>query len=346
MKFKLPDILGVILILSFVFIACNRDVKTGVEKPVLTGEDSLQSDTLLQKINEVSELIEQRPDDGKLYFRRATLYRARGKKMLTLEDLKKAVTLEPGNYEYHLHLANAYFEVRDVEHAIDVYKKCTAIDPQNEQAYLELGRIYLYQAKPRETIENINESLRRNKYNPEAYALKASYYLQMKDTGRAISNLVTSLEVDPDYFNSYLDLGYLFSIQKDPKAAVYYTNALRLKPGNIQVLYNLGIFYQDIGRSDTAISCYRQIIKYVPLHKSSNYNLGYLLFLKNDFTNAESCFSNALKSQTDFPEAWLGKAMCLDSLGLKQKAIESYRKVLELDSNENTARLALRKLMK
>ncbi len=295
-------------------------------------------------IRELSEKINRSPRQAQLYYQRARKYFSMNKKLLALKDMQKATELNSQNPMYFNFLGKIYFELTDVEKAIQAYEKSLSINPESEIPYLELGRIYLYMAKPVECIENINNALRINKYNAEAYALKASYYLQMKDTARAISNLVTSLDVNPDYLDSYIDLGYLYALKKDPRAEIYYKNALKLSPGNIQVMYNLGKFYQDMDSISKAEAMYRNILALVPSHKSASYNLAYLMFLKGEYNEAIKYFSKAIEANHLYAEAWLGRALSYEKLGQAENAIENYRQALKLDSTMVEAREALERL--
>ncbi|MGC4058538.1 MAG: hypothetical protein QM743_10540 [Chitinophagaceae bacterium] len=58
-----------------------------------------------------------------------------------------------------------------------------------------------------EAFTEINTVLRRNPYSGEAYFLKEMVYKNLKDTNKALSSFQTSIQVDPQYQPSFLQLG-------------------------------------------------------------------------------------------------------------------------------------------
>ncbi|MEA3496455.1 MAG: tetratricopeptide repeat protein [Bacteroidota bacterium] len=315
----------------------KKENETAIDK-------KLSHNYLSKKIKQISDEIKKHPNKAINYFNRAKLYETDNKLMLAIKDMEKAVSINKENFKYYNYQAKLYFDATNIKAAIKSYKKSISINSKDDYAFIRLGEIYLYQAKPQECVENLNSALRRNKYNPETYALKSSYYLQMKDTARAISNLRTSIDVDPDYFNSYLDLGYLYSLKNNADGIVYYTNALNLQPSNTKVLYNRALLYQNIDSFNKAITDYKKILEINSIHKSANYNLGYIFFLKEKYEMGIKYFTKSISAAPQYYEAYFGRAICYDSLNNKEKARKDYQKILSNKPDDKIVKQALSKL--
>ncbi|MBT3302771.1 MAG: tetratricopeptide repeat protein [Bacteroidetes bacterium] len=331
-------------LLAFALIingGCNNKAN---DKEQIIDIETADESTVDSLVLAFTEQILKNPDNDDLYYKRAKVYLKNEKVMLAIADMEKAVELESEIVEYQNFLGDIYFQVTNVQGAIDAYLASTALNPSHEYAFLQLGKIYLYRAEPKIAIGYLNEALKINKYNPEIFSNKALYYLQMNDTVRAISNLKTAVDVDPDYLNGYIDLGYLYALDLDKRALLYFENALRIEPQNMQVLYNRGKYYQDMAQFELAIIDYESILKIYPDHKSANYNLGYINYLMGNFELAIQFFSTASFSNPNYSAAYYGIGLCYKEIGKQELAKENFEKVLSLEPEDELAQIELNKL--
>ncbi|MBC8342908.1 MAG: tetratricopeptide repeat protein [Bacteroidetes bacterium] len=341
-RFKIFQISQILIIAFFViFFGCN---KTSQQNEEVINVLTAGKGTIDSLILAYSEQIIENPDDDDLYYRRAKLYRAIEKPLLAIADMEKAIEFEPEIYEYQNILGDIFFNVTNIQGAIEAYSRSTELNPNDDYAFLELGKIYLYRAEPEIAITYLNEALKISKYNPETYSNKALYYLQMKDTNKAISFLETAVNVDPDYLNAYIDLGYLYSIQQDNRALLFFENALRIDPQNTQVLYNRGKFKQDMGDFELAVADYQMILAVHPDHKSANYNLGFINYLMGNYEQAIQFFSTAVLKDPNYSVAYYGLGLCYKEMANFEMAKENFNKVLLLEPEDELAQLELNKL--
>jgi len=297
-------------------------------------------------INILTKKIVKHPDEDALYFQRAKLFRQKGKILLAINDMEKATALQSSIFEYFNLLGDLYFDATNINAAIKAYEKSTGLNPNSEYAFLKLGKIYLYQNSMREAIAYLNKAVEANKFNPEIFAVMAVYFLQKNDTVRAIESLKTSLRIDPEYFTSQQDLGYLLALKKDRNALFYLNNAVRIKPNDINALYNRGKYYQDIDSFYAAIADYESILSIDPSNISANYNLGYINFVLKKYQVATSYFTNVINNSPENKDAYLGRGLCYKELKLFEKARQDFQKILNIDPKDDTARDELNKLMK
>jgi tetratricopeptide (TPR) repeat protein len=341
------------LIYSFIIIAlglifllpgagCQKKSKT--ETPVSSGKFPL--DTLEIQIDELTKKIQKKPNLAVLYFQRARLYELQKKLMPSIQDMQRSVRIDSTRYQYWDYLGDLFFQASGVKPAITAYKKSAALNPKSEYPYVKMGEIYMITQDAPNAFENLNEALHINKFNGKAYFLKGYIYLEMGDTAKAVSSFQTSVDVDPDYYDSYINLGLIYAKRKNKKAVFYYETCLRLKPGNIEVLYDLGKYYQDINSFDKASEYYNLILETIPDHKNANYNLGYINFMNGDFEKAIIFFSKAISKLPTYSDAYFARGQCYKMLKKTTEAMNDFKKTLELDPKNSLARKEMSKLIK
>jgi protein O-mannosyl-transferase len=108
------------------------------------------------------------------------------------------------------------------------------------------------------------------------------------------------------------------------------TEALRIYPGYIEALNNLGIAYYKAGRIDDAIGCYKKALQENPRHISIYPNLGAALAAKGEFDQAVSLYNKALQIAPDRADIHLNLGVALVSTGKLEEAAKEYQQVLRL----------------
>jgi tetratricopeptide (TPR) repeat protein len=330
-----------LIIVVFLPGSCNWFSKDKTNYTYLNNPDSIQS-----AISFLSKKIDRRSSNYKLLFDRAKLYEKTDKLQLAVKDMQMLVKHDSVTPKYWNFLGDLIFKAGSAKVAVNCYLKSTYFNPQDEYAFSKLGELYLILQNYEKSFQNLNEALRINKYNPKIYFFKGINYLEMKDTPNAISSFQTAITVAPDYFDAHMNLGILYAAKKDKKALLYYQNALKIKDNSIEVIYAIGKFYQDIDSFDKAITEYNKILSQLPDHKSTNYNMGYISFLKGDFNRAIPYFSTAISKQPDYTDAYYGRGLCYKKTGKTDLAKKDFAKVLQLDPKYELAEKELKKLKK
>jgi tetratricopeptide (TPR) repeat protein len=330
-----------LIIVVFLTGSCNWLSKDKTDYTYMNNPDSIQS-----AISLLSKKIERKASNYKLLFDRAKLYEKTDKLQMAVNDMKILVQRDSVSPKYWNYLGDLFIKAGSAKGAVNCYLKSTFYNPQDEYAFSKLGELYLILQNYEKSFQNLNEALRINKYNPKIYFYKGLNYLEMKDTLNAISSFQTAVTVSPEYFDAHMNLGILYAAKKDKKAISYYQNALKSKANSIEALYALGKFYQDIDSFDKAVTEYNKILDQVPDHKSTNYNLGYISFLKGDFNRAIQYFSTAISKQPDYTDAYYGRGLCYKKTGKTDLAEKDFTKTIQLDPKYELAEKELKKLKK
>lgn len=117
-------------------------------------------------VNDFTAIISKLPDEATIYSERGVSYYHQKNYKAALDDLDKAVELEPNKpYRYS---SRAYIRAYiDVDGAIDDYEKAIELDPNDEIAYNNLGLLLENQGNMREAQKNFQKSNEIIGYDPE-----------------------------------------------------------------------------------------------------------------------------------------------------------------------------------
>jgi tetratricopeptide (TPR) repeat protein len=114
-----------------------------------------------------------------------------------IEELEKRLELEPENVEVMVELASLYGEEDEIRKAVDLLEQSIGIDPENATAHYNMGVCYLKVLKSDLEVSEIWE----DKADDEEF-----FELAIVSFQRAI-------EIDPDFFEAYNNLGTLYALR-------------------------------------------------------------------------------------------------------------------------------------
>ncbi|MEN6630374.1 MAG: tetratricopeptide repeat protein, partial [Sulfuricella sp.] len=127
------------------------------------------------------------------------------------------------------------------------------------------------------------------------------------------------------------NLGTTFNEQgKLDEAVACYRKALALNPDFAGSHYNLGITLKIQGRLDEAITCCRKALALKPGFPEAYNQMGIALNEQGKFDEAASCYRQALALRPGYTDAYNNLGITLRDQGKLHEAIACYQKTLEL----------------
>ena len=311
------------------------------------GQGTNVKDPSKLNLSEINKKIEADPKNADLYDSRARYYMFESQFELALKDINKAVTLSPDAPSYYLTLSDVYLMMGKPLNSGDALKKALSLDPRNNGALLRMAKLNLILKEYKASMEFIRKALEADPVNPQAYFTKALVLLETGDTVKAVEALKRAVDQKQEYFEALMELGSLYSMKKDPMAADYLKNALKILPGSKEALYMLGMFYQETGQFENAIQTYTTLSKTDTSFRNAPYNMGfiYLVHLK-DFKKAITCFTDALHRDPGYFEAYFNRGYAYELDGQVENADKDYHKALAIKVNYQKAIDGLNRLDK
>jgi len=295
-------------------------------------------------VKPLSDKIAANPKDPALYFQRGKALHKLMEDSLALNDFKMAVSLDTTKAEYYSAIGDLMFEHKDVANSVVWLKKAIQLNPKDPVVHLKFAKLLIYMDNFPESFTQINEVLRQDPFNPEGYFLKGIIYKNTKDTAKAISSFQTAVQVDPRYRDAMIQLGLLYSNQKNPTAVQYFNNAFALDTTDVMPLYGKGMFYQENNDFEKAKEAYKQCILYNPQYGDAYFNTGWILMHQDSLEKAERQFDHVTRIEPNNAEAYYNRGVCRELQQKKQEAISDYKQAVEFDKSYQEPKDGLKRL--
>lgn len=320
---------------SFLLFSCFLILFSCLNKDVQNHKPEEVKDYRTE-ISLLSTKLLENPNDTFLLNKRIDLFLMYENLEGALLDQQHLYKLDSNNYQYLSDLASTYFQLGEKGRASYYIKALNILNSDIVNLKSDISNLtiryklfYIFQ-RYKESIKDINTVLKQNKYLAEAYFYKGMNYKEIGDTAMAISQFQTVTEQDPQYSDAYEQLAFIYEAQNNNIAELYYDNALSLDSTNISLWYNKGMYLQNISRYDDAKKCYLTILRFDPRHLS-NYNLGYIALLQEEYLDGANYFSEYIYNNNQVAMAYFARGLCFKSLKQTKKARFDFMKALDLD---------------
>jgi len=337
---KISNIFSLQILLLLVLISCNETPKESRE----TASDFRVEQTIdpLAKIN---KQLSKDSENDQLYIERARHYLSIGETDSAFRDIFVAIDINGQEAGHYATLSDAYLVLGKPDKCKDALDKALAIDPNNKLALQKLAELYLIVKDYDKTYETINTALQSDSYNPTIYFIRGLALLEQSDSLAAVEAFKMASYQDQNFFDAYFQLGLIFMGMNDPLAIEYFNTSINLQPENILPYYHLGLYYQENGHIQKALSTYQIILDMQSKHVNSIYNMGYIyLVYIQDFELAIDYFTMAIELEPSYAEAYYNRGYAYEMLGNTSMARGDYMKTLEIKTNYPKAVEALNRL--
>jgi len=191
----------------------------------------------------------------------------------------------------------------------------------------------------------------RSDHLHKAYYLKGRLYAATGDTTLSASSYQTAIEVNPNYYEAYIEVALLYAAKRHKLAEEYYNSAIEIKPKSVEAWYNKAMYYQDNGAQDPtrypkAFACYDTILSIDPKFSAAYFNKGYinLVYLKR-YEDAIKEFTNATSVFPQYFQAYYNRGLAEEKLGHKKEAETDYRMSLAIQPDFTDAAKALSRVL-
>jgi predicted O-linked N-acetylglucosamine transferase (SPINDLY family) len=117
-----------------------------------------------------------------------------------------------------------------------------------------------------------------------------------------------------------------------------YKRALQIKPDYFESYHNMGNAYKDQGQLNEAVSCYQQVLQLRPDHAEAYNNMGVVFKDQGKLDKAMACYQKALQLKADFVEAHYNMGIAFQIGGRYDEGLRHYVKALKLGPDYSPAR--------
>ncbi len=300
--------------------------------------DGSAADSTQLAIAAVSEKIGANPNDPALLIERSKLYQLVGNYKAGFEDANKAIGIDSLKAPYWLEYGKSAFAIGNYLRSEEGYMICVRLDSSNTDCLIKLAEFYLFRSNPKMALAYANQALKIDVNLARPYFIKGWTFMMAGDTGKASTSYQTAVELDPNFYDAYIQLGILASKAKKDVSLDYFNSAIAVRPTTIEAYYFKGTFLQNRGRNEEAIKTYNEIIAIDSAYAQAWYNIGYIkLTQENKPDSAIEFFSKAIAVDRNY----YNRGYCQELLGEKSKAANDYKLSMGLRNDFTLAKEGL-----
>ena len=265
-----------------------------------------------------------------------------------IKNYSHSINIDPNYFTFYLR-GSEYYKDKKYEDAIKDFETTLKKNPDYFDAYNEIGRCYLQLKNYDEASEHFKKVIEKNGKAHYAYNNLGLTLLNQNKLEEAIDQFNEALKIDPRFASSYQNRAIALGLLKRFDESIADFNTLEeLEPGTYTPFYSRGICYNVMATSATDSEQARQyfeksiieLTQSLVLQPSDSLAKYYLaLDYENcsNFTQALQYYTELIKSDPNYADAWYRKGICENELKLNKEAVHSFTKLTELDPNYYSA---------
>jgi tetratricopeptide (TPR) repeat protein len=295
LSFFLPVALVCLLVQSIAY--GQKVVADTVEVPKAgfnAQADSIYFDVVKAKMRNDSKLakelleafIVRKPDVSDGYYELSKIYYNNKNLDKAEEQIKKAISLQPGNKWYKEQYASILAEKGSYNDAANIVSELVKSQPQDITYPLMAADYYEKAKKYNEAITYLDVALvKRGGQDEDIMMRKMQVYLQMNNVEKATGVIEQMLVKEPRNGRYYKLLGDLYDNNKMPaKAAAVYERGQKLIPGDPSIQLGLAEHYMKTGDTASYTAYVKKVIVNNELDAETQLELlsAYIQSLPND----------------------------------------------------------------
>ncbi len=226
-----------------------------------------------------------------------------GKLPEALESLNKAAKLEPGSASIRMKKAKVLTGLGRDDDATQEFEASFKLTPHREELVRGLGLQRMGNLQQAEKI--YRDVLLKDPDNVDALRLLAGIAMRAKQWGDAEALLERAVEITPDFFQGWMDLGLARQEQDKTDAALQaYARVQRLEPNKANGYAAAGTTSALAGLHDQAIAYYEKAIEREPHHAGALSGLGHVLKTVGRQQEAIARYRECVEYNPSHGESW------------------------------------------
>ena len=180
--------------------------------------------------------------------------------------------------------------------------------------------------------------------NLDSYRNLAFVYLRMDSLDAVLRVYQQLLAIKPDDYEAYVTMASLVSQRKEYDRTVeYLQKAIAVAPDSAKprIIGELGITYDILGKGEEAMKTYQDALKMSPGNKDLLFNLGRLFLMRDDYPNAINQLTEVLKTNPEDFEVNYNVGLSYLKIGerLDKKSRELEDAAMTAKKKPNTVRI-------
>ncbi len=220
-------------------------------------------------------------------------------------ELEKADALQPETFEIVYNLGQAYLRDGQNSKSEIALDRALKVKPDSVEAMYLLAQAYKNEGRPLDALDLLLNAHKQGPENVDVIFLMAQISMSQNYFEDAIPLLESGIQIAPQRADLIAALGEsYFMAGKVDKAIDQFTKLLKIENSARSYSF-LGLSYRNLGRFDEARKYFEEGIKLDPHSSLCLFNLGFIAERQGNAAGAENYFQQALRFNSDFPDALL-----------------------------------------
>lgn len=243
----------------------NKAVETAqkaLEAAPLNLDALLTLGTAYQRLNRLEDArrqlqlaSEEYPKSAEAWSRLANVSVQNSDPQTMLEQMDRAVKLEPDNPGYIYNLGWLYDQMGSTSQAAALYERAIRLSPLSFEAMNNLALIYGNAGESDRALRLLEQAVQTDPENEAAYFNLSNYYAERRDWNKAMANLDNALGLNPSNARTAIEKGrILLDLGRTEEAIVILNHALEADPQSLDAYVLLSSSYEQTGNTNEALA--------------------------------------------------------------------------------------------
>ncbi len=345
------------------------------EKHLARGEEYLQKRKFHEAVMEFRAAAEIDRYSAEAHWGLARAHENLGDFNETIENLRKAVELNPEKLEAKTKLGNYYllFNPPLVSETEKLLQEIFAQDANFIEGHILKAGLFSVQGKPEaEVLQILNHAISLNPARTESYLSLSRYFMKLGKTAEAEKAIQTAIEAGENKSPGYLEYGkFLTYTKRDAEAETQFLKAIETAPENIEAReviadyylaqkqpekaeqafkdlvriqgnspesrIALADFYEQLGREDDAIRVFNDILTDAPETARARYRLAEIYLDRKELEKVSAEIEQLLAVNDTDSEALMLRARLRLQENKPEDAIKDLEEVLKKQPSQKNA---------
>ncbi len=291
------------------------------------------------------DLISLSPNNDTLYYERAIYLYHQNNYTGSIQDLQKAIMLNPNVSVYYNLLSDAYFDIDAFGESVEALKKLVAFHPEDIALLLKLSEVQWIGEDYIGAASTIDEIFKQNTSESEAYYMNGLIKLSLNDTLASLASFNKTILFDPKNMEAFLMAAHIYEDKGDPLALEYYDKALLIDPDNIDAKNAKAFYLMGIGKLKEALVLYKQVIVKDKYNEECFLNTGIIYLQLDSLQKALNHFDILINIAPDNGVGYYYRGITYKLLGLTEMAIENFKQALVFQPGWDEPELELNQMV-
>ena len=200
-------------------------------------------------------------DLPEVHFTLGSVYTATGKNAEAVEELKRALALDPNSDNGYLRLGRAYLATGQSEAALGALRKAVDLNPYYWYNHDQLGLAFYRMGRNKEALAEFKNAADLNPNNATEYNRIGATYFRMGRLQDSIEQFKKVIKLQPSA-DAYTNLGTAyFDLARYREAIVNFKKAAQMNNKNALYMSNLADAYKQAGQGDEAAKANAEAIR-------------------------------------------------------------------------------------